>query len=659
MVRQKQKLNFSSAVVFVVLIIANPAAAFFVGNIEIKSKFGETFNASFDVHLDSDASYDVILGDVDDYDKLGLIRPSLVDLLELEKPAAAPGTKKIIRVFSKTPLFFPSFNLVVIAKHNGGTLLENFLITVDFQQGLALNALGKKKKETIAPQDKTAVADKNAPAEKEKALPPPKNSEVSEPETADLLQKPDVETEKKSASAVKILAVAPTTIVSVSKNRRRLSGAIWATPKTVSSLSAHSPPVSGQVKTALSNGFLAPSPGETIELGKGEGLFAAARRLKAQNIHPAQLAVALWLRNIDKFIYGNINGIQAGTILDKTEIEKLATKIDLQTAKNILNHQAQEWKLTKEKNHVADEITPSVQEIPLPVERLDQVASIFDWVAGWKSSWEGNDIDKHISYYREYISESSKKISPLESSVRKKKKSLFLKFPDPSLVLSSQNLISKQDGTWVVFEQHFFSKSLESMGTKEIKVDWENGNWKIAEEKFYAEKHVVTESLRKEKDKLKNKNPFVIHVSSHSNESKAVSASNKLRENGYDAYTVPVRISKDIQMYRVYIGRFATWDRALRVIKDLRGKRLASHATAIPYPFALQVGAVESIGEARQLLEKLRLKRVSGFLSISNEATGGAASFRVLVGAFKKPENAIWLMQVLKDQGFSFKRISP
>ena len=111
---------------------------------------------------------------------------------------------------------------------------------------------------------------------------------------------------------------------------------------------------------------------------------------------------------------------------------------------------------------------------------------------------------------------------------------------------------------------------------------------------------------------------FVIHVSSHSNKPEAISASNNLRENGYNAYTAPVRVSKDIQIYRVYIGRFANWDQAHRVVQSLRGKRLAGHATAIPYPFTLRVGEVGSIVQARELIEKLRLKEISSFLSISS-----------------------------------------
>ena len=71
---------------------------------------------------------------------------------------------------------------------------------------------------------------------------------------------------------------------------------------------------------------------------------------------------------------------------------------------------------------------------------------------------------------------------------------------------------------------------------------WADGAWKIAEEKFYAEKIKVTglhNSVRRKNIIPLNKFPFVIHVSSHSNKPEAISTSNSLRKNGYDAYTAP------------------------------------------------------------------------------------------------------------------------
>jgi cell division septation protein DedD len=164
--------------------------------------------------------------------------------------------------------------------------------------------------------------------------------------------------------------------------------------------------------------------------------------------------------------------------------------------------------------------------------------------------------------------------------------------------------------------------------------------------------------LRRKNIIPENKFPFVIHVFSHSNKPEAISTSNSLRKNGYNAYTAPVRVSIDIQIYRVYIGRFANWDHAHRVVQTLRGKRLVGYATAIPYPFTLRVGGVGSIVEAKELIEKLILKGISSFLSIKSGEFEGI-EFEVFVGAFKKSDNAFWLMKMLEQGGFNFKQISP
>ena len=630
------------------IFLASSAFAFSTGNVQIKSKFGEVFDASFEVNLDHEDAYEVILGDVSDYKKLGLVRPSLLNSLILEKPTVTTGLKKVIHISSQNPLFFPSFNLVIIAKHNGGTLLENYLVKVDFQKGLAINALGKKNKNSSTPP-KTKNTKIESPIEKGKAL--QLDLALSKQKEVIVPQKPQIESNSSPSISFnkKVVAIAPTTaVVNHLQSRRILSGAIWAVPKRVA-IPSHrvqdfSPPEEVVEKQKGSEDLQSE---DTVVLKKGEGLFAVARKMKIKDIHLARIVVALWMKNIDKFVYGNINGIQPDTLLDKSGIEKLAVKLDLQTVKSVLNGQLHEWKLIKRKPDEVEKVETSVQEIPLPVERLDNVASIFDWISGWKSSWEENDIGKHISFYQEKKSE--------------RKKKLFLKFPNPRLSLSSKKLILKQGMPWVVFEQHFLSESLKSRGTKEIGVVWKNGTWKIDKEKFYTEKTAATDihdSFRRKNISPENKFPYVVYVSSYSNQLEATSASNNLRKNGYDAYTAPVRVSKNIQIYRVYIGRFINWSQAHRMVSALRGKRLARYATAIPYPITLRVGEVDSIVAARQLIEKLREKGVSSFLSISNAEPEGA-KFEIFVGAFKKSDNAIWLMKKLEQGGFNFKQVRP
>ena len=65
--------------VLVVFLMASPSFAFSVGDIKIKSKFGEIFDSSFEISLDHDGAYEVVLGDLSDYQKLGLIRPSVLN----------------------------------------------------------------------------------------------------------------------------------------------------------------------------------------------------------------------------------------------------------------------------------------------------------------------------------------------------------------------------------------------------------------------------------------------------------------------------------------------------------------------------------------------------------------------------------------------------
>jgi hypothetical protein len=129
--------------------------------------------------------------------------------------------------------------------------------------------------------------------------------------------------------------------------------------------------------------------------------LTVARTIKIKDIHPARLEAALRMKNIDKFIYGNINGIQPNTRLDESGIMQLVAKIDLQTAKNILSGQLHESKLTKRKPDKGEKAEISAQEIPLPAERMDHAGTIFDWISEWKSSWEENNMGKHISFYRE------------------------------------------------------------------------------------------------------------------------------------------------------------------------------------------------------------------------------------------------------------------
>ena len=669
--------------------------AFSIGEIQVQSKFGEKFNASFEINLDFDGPVEVGLGDVIDYNKLGLDRQDIIDALVADPVPPGGGLRKTVQIRSNSPLFFPSFNLVVWATHNGGTLLENFLVTVDFQQSLALNVRGNKKKspklpnneprqEPLVGQEKTSQPaeiqqfakeglEKGSPKELAVVAGPESPSRTPEPKTPN--EEPKVAPEETEVLSSEAIVPVPAKVQVM--HRRRLSGVIWAYPRSFPDLTTVSPVQADVVRTETAPSATPntgtstlvektgpeivqslPLSNEGYVMKKGEGLFSIARKLKIGNYHPAQIVIAIWMHNIDKFIFGNINGIQEGVQLDLENLEDHVSAIDLATARSILKGQTLEWDLAKSATPVKAEVQEkNIPEIPLPSERLADHADLFEQVIGWQTTWKNMDIEGHLAYYQDLEIENL-------SQIRKKR--FLARHPEPRLETSSKILVLKEGIPLVFFEQEFSSETLKSRGLKELEWTRTHSGWKIRGEKFYElPAHSAREPLANPEDLKARVNTektiklsFIIHVSSHAVESSAVSLVNRLRKNGFDAYWVPVRISKAIQIYRVYVGRFSDWDQAQRVVRILRKKPFGGHATAIPYPFALQVGEANSLTEARMLLESLRKSGLSGLLLVSyNEPA--RIHFRIVVGAFKKADNATWILQQLKQSGFAGKLISP
>ena len=665
--------------------------AFSIGKIQVQSKFGEKFNASFEINLDFDGPVEVGLGNVSDYNKLGLDRQDIVDALVLDLVPTDGGLRKTVQIRSNNPLFFPSFNLAVWAIHNGGTLLENFLVTVDFQQSLALNVRGNKKnspklpnneprREPLGGQEKTLQPAETQPfakevSPKELAVATGPESPSRTPESKAPNEDAKVAPEESEVSSPEVIVPVPAKAQVM--HRRRLSGVIWAHPRSFPDLTTVSPIQADVIGTetapsatpnTVTSTLVEKTGPEIVQslplsskeyvLKKGEGLFSISRKLKIDNYHPAQIAIAIWMHNIDKFIFGNINGIQEGVQLDIENLEEQVSAIDLATARSILKNQTVEWNLTRSATRVKPEVQgKNIPEIPLPSERLEDHADLFEQVTGWQTTWENMDIEGHLAYYQDLGTENP-------SQIRKKR--FLARHPEPHLETSSKMLVLKEGNPLVFFEQEFYSETLKSRGLKEQEWTRTHSGWKIRGEKFYElsaqsarEPLANPEDLKARVNTEKTiKLSFVIHVSSHANESSVVSLTNRLRQNGFDAYWVPVRISKEIQIYRIYVGRFSDWDQAQRVVRILRKKPFGGHATAIPYPFALQVGEANSLTEARILLGSLRKSGLSGLLLVSYSEPA-EIHFRVVVGAFKKADNATWILQQLKQSGFIGKLISP
>ena len=377
-------------------IIESEVFAFSIGDLQIRSQFGEKFNASFEIDLDFDQPVEVGLGDVDDYIKMGLEREDIIDALTLDLVQLEDGSKSTVKIRSNNPLFFPSFNLVVWVTHNSGTLLENFLVTVDFQKSLALNVRGKKQK---VPSKQLLKYKSEFVVSKEGAPRPPEKQQFVKDESGAKAERINLESQTADDKAPSEESIAPVPVKTEIMNRRRLSGVIWANPRPNPNLATVEIEKKGDVQG------LEVSKDEYV-LQKGERLFSVARKLKVGNYHPAQVAATIWLHNIDKFIFGNIHGVQEGVKLDLKKLEEHVSGIDIQAAGNILKNQAAEWKLAKNATPIEEEIA-TISEIPLPSEKLEHLDDLFTQVNGWQATWEKMDIERHLDYYQTLETENS------------------------------------------------------------------------------------------------------------------------------------------------------------------------------------------------------------------------------------------------------------
>ncbi|MFQ5672211.1 MAG: hypothetical protein ACE5G9_03875 [Nitrospinales bacterium] len=118
-----------------------------LGPIKVKSNFGERFDAEIDLTAEEEGNIKVAIGTQKDYDMLRISRMKIVDKLRIDDLVNVGRGKEIIKIKSDIPLFFPSFDLVVRVSQNEGTLLENYLITVDFRQMVSLGVHVDKKKQ--------------------------------------------------------------------------------------------------------------------------------------------------------------------------------------------------------------------------------------------------------------------------------------------------------------------------------------------------------------------------------------------------------------------------------------------------------------------------------------------------------------------------------
>jgi Tfp pilus assembly protein FimV len=425
-------------ILVIVLAIAgrsDDCSAFSFEGIDIQSKFGERFRAELSILLEENDEFQVQIGDKDDYQRLELERPRIIDDLKIVIPDATEEGRRTIQVVSGRPLFFPSFNLIIRGTSDGGTLLENYLVAVDFQQNLALNVQEGKKQspETIIPSPKKevdllkgggAAADSTTSMETQKEL-------VADGEGGVPLEVADEEGPSgipPRVDAPSWMGKPPAQLKGVRGRDTYFPGATWVSQKETPDKMppfnpSELPKEVEEEMTQVPRKESAPSQAKTVTpetlppdlrvenssspglgygpLARGENLFSIAKKLDTGESDLGRVAVALWMENPDSFMYGNMNGIKEGSRLNLENLKQRLEDIESKMAREVLGNQWQEWKVIREKLSVVENevFDGMAQEIPLPSENEDEKKMIFEMLRYWKESWEKGDLDQHLTHF--------------------------------------------------------------------------------------------------------------------------------------------------------------------------------------------------------------------------------------------------------------------
>lgn len=445
-----------------------------LGPIEVKSNFGERFDAEIILTVEDDGNAKVRIGTLEDYQVLGLKRPDFLDELEIEPLLEGRAKTKLIKIISRPPMFYPSFNLVIRAENSGGVILETYLVAVDFQRNISIAAkAGDEKVESIAPQKPVAIV--NDPATlvneaKETIKEAIKEAKANQPPVTTPISpdKPIVKEPKES------LLPPPVTPPVTSEKTAEKNVQVQSPPQEIVKPPKLSVDIRSPVKASKVYG----------PVKHGESLWQISQNIARGTLDVTHVAVAIWMDNLSKFVGGNINGIRAGEYLSLENLEKFIAQVSPTAAREIFYKQYQEWK------HQSVPLQPATNQVATMVslpETVPETAAILSLVEGWRKSWEEGALDRHMAYFS-----TKSSVGPSPYMVwREIKKRMFDRHKVVKISIE-QPSISRKNNQWVaVFKQAFHSDKMDSWGQKNLYLTREESGWKIMNEQFVPLKREV------------------------------------------------------------------------------------------------------------------------------------------------------------------------
>ncbi|MBI4666771.1 MAG: SPOR domain-containing protein [Nitrospinae bacterium] len=620
------------------LALSQPAWAFSFGKIRVTSAYNTLFKA--EIPLESAAKPEglvVAFGSPADYSKLGLKRPDFLDNLSLQV-ADHPAAKgqKIIYITSADPIYQPSFNLIIKAFINGGQILENYFIAIDFQKNLALEASSSKEQEQ---EDMQAVAREmggqprsgEVPARQDIADMKKEEEHLSKDEMAVRSalrgEQPKVaqpmapsSDDKATLEAIRAseadaeqgpapVMTAETPVITASSQEPEASAppapsksagepveiVIHGDETFVNSEPAPAPKQAMRAPVSAPGATPARIVGEgAYKVKHGDTLYAVTRKMTGGQ-DADRLIVALWRSNKKLFAHGNLHGIKKGAVLDWALAEEMADSISANEARKIVRQQWAAWeKLTVKvsappaivappvKEQVAKKVEPRVTPVPVPAPApVAQPAPAPAKVVTPQMSW--------FKALAEWKARNGVKGGDIE--------------------IVSVKVVDEKTGR---VEAKVVRKTAN--GPKESTVTMEKGKtgYKVSGET--AIPAPKSKPVAKDKAAVSKNKPFTLHVATFRDKGQAISLVKILRDKGVNAFEMTGPDGSGGTVSRVAVDRFKSAGEAVALAGKLSGQGIARSGRALKLPYSVLVNAPAPVAEARAKAAQLAASGVSAYV---------------------------------------------
>lgn len=646
------------AMVSLSIFATGQAWGFSLGKVRVTGALNRQFKAEIPVEAGGQEGLVVMLGSEADYRKLGLKRPDFLDSLQAQvaNHPTSPGDK-IIYITSPDPIYQPSFNLVVKAYMNGGHIVENYFMALDFQKNLTMEVASSKPEE----QGDLSAAARDIQGTKEKPQPKPADAatlkDVKRDEMEETRREDDIRAALKGD-----LPVAEPLAYSKEEKQKRLLEEIRASEEDISKKQEKAPepapvresrpePLAVTAAPAEPAPAKSPEPVEYVIKGEdskpevaevkavpsgasfrmykvsaGDSLYAVSRKMAVDGLDMDRMVVAVWKDNQKRFIKGNLHGIRTGTELDYQKTAETARSISREEARKIIKDQWEEWKKIRVKfispaavvlaekkpaepakaqapaPAIAQAVKPEAKPAPVPAATPTPAPAPSPVQAKSKAPAHYGSVLKAVSEWKV--------------------------LQGPAMEADEIDILSIGD----VSDKGLVDVKVSRKGAKgseelTIQLKKESSGFKP----LTAMKAIQSPARPASAGKGK---PFTAHVGAFNEKISAEELSRILRKKGHNAYVIAPS-GKGDTLFRVALDRFGSVEESGVFLEGLRKSGLIKYGRTLNLPYSLRLAGPMSVKDAQAKTAELVSKGVSAYT-----APSGDGKAVVLAGAYETEKTA-------------------